>query len=58
ARRIAAEAPRWLAPGGCVLTETSERQAPAAVEAFTRAGLTTRLAVSEEWYAQVVIGVA
>ncbi|MEV5343266.1 putative protein N(5)-glutamine methyltransferase [Streptomyces sp. NPDC052676] len=58
ARRVAAEAPRWLAPGGCLLTETSERQAPAAVEAFTRAGLTTRLAVSEEWYAQVVIGVA
>ncbi|QIJ61041.1 putative protein N(5)-glutamine methyltransferase [Streptomyces sp. JB150] len=58
ARRVAAEAPRWLAPGGCLLTETSERQAPAAVEAFTRAGLTARLAVCEERYAQVVIGVA
>ncbi|MEU1269800.1 putative protein N(5)-glutamine methyltransferase [Streptomyces sp. NPDC005799] len=55
-RRVAAEAPHWLAPGGCLLTETSEAQAPAAVEAFTRAGLTTRLAVSEEWYAHVVIG--
>ncbi len=32
-RRVTAEAPRWLAPGGCLLVETSERQAPAAVEA-------------------------
>ncbi|WP_155059590.1 putative protein N(5)-glutamine methyltransferase [Streptomyces blattellae] len=55
-RRVAAEAPRWLAPGGCLLVETSERQAPAAVEAFLGAGLTTRLAVSEELYAHVVIG--
>jgi release factor glutamine methyltransferase len=56
-RRVAAEAHGWLAPGGCVLVETSERQAPAAVDAFTRGGLTTRLAVSDELYAQVVIGV-
>ncbi|MEU7405804.1 MULTISPECIES: putative protein N(5)-glutamine methyltransferase [Streptomyces] len=56
-RRVAAEAPDWLAPGGCLLVETSERQAPAAVAAFTRAGLTTRLAVCEELYAHVVIGV-
>jgi release factor glutamine methyltransferase len=55
-RRVAAEAPRWLVPGGCLLVETSERQAPAALEAFTRSGLTTRLAVSEELYANVVIG--
>lgn len=56
-RRVAAGAPGWLAPGGCLLTETSERQAPAAVRAFTGAGLTTRLAVSEELSAHVVIGV-
>ncbi|MET8944335.1 putative protein N(5)-glutamine methyltransferase [Streptomyces sp. NPDC004542] len=56
-RRVAAEAPGWLAPGGCLLAETSERQAPAAVDAFTRAGLTTRLAASEELYAHVVVGV-
>ncbi|MEW2515189.1 putative protein N(5)-glutamine methyltransferase [Streptomyces sp. NPDC046870] len=56
-RRVAAGAPEWLAPGGCLLTETSERQAPAAVRAFEAAGLTTRLAVSEELYAHVVIGV-
>ncbi|MEW2609860.1 putative protein N(5)-glutamine methyltransferase [Streptomyces sp. NPDC047880] len=56
-RRVAAGAPRWLAPGGCVLVETSRHQAPAAVEAFERNGLTTHLAVSEELYAHVVIGV-
>ncbi|GGM08246.1 methylase [Streptomyces fumigatiscleroticus] len=56
-RRVAAEAPRWLAPGGCVLTETGEHQAPAAVDAFARAGLATRLAVCEESDAHVVIGV-
>ncbi|MEU9975399.1 putative protein N(5)-glutamine methyltransferase [Streptomyces sp. NPDC051014] len=56
-RRVAAGAPEWLAPGGCVLVETSERQADAAVRAFAAAGLTARLAVSEELYANVVIGV-
>ncbi|MFE7167805.1 putative protein N(5)-glutamine methyltransferase [Streptomyces sp. NPDC057616] len=56
-RRVAAGAPDWLAPGGCVLVETSERQAAAALEAFTASGLTSRLAVSEELYATVVVGV-
>ncbi|MFF4301233.1 putative protein N(5)-glutamine methyltransferase [Streptomyces sp. NPDC001601] len=56
-RRVAAGAREWLAPGGCVLVETSEHQAEDAVRTFRRAGLTTRLAVSEELYANVVIGV-
>ncbi|MFF4507411.1 putative protein N(5)-glutamine methyltransferase [Streptomyces sp. NPDC001401] len=56
-RRVAAEARRWLAPGGCLLVETSERQAAAAVDAFTTGGLRARLAASEELYANVVIGV-
>jgi release factor glutamine methyltransferase len=55
-RRVAAEAPGWLAPGGHLLVETSERQAPHAVQAFTDSGLTPRLAVDEELYATVVIG--
>ncbi|CAM5690705.1 putative protein N(5)-glutamine methyltransferase [Streptomyces canus] len=55
-RRVATEAPRWLAPGGCLLVETSEHQASTAVDAFTHSGLTPRLAVSEELYAHVVIG--
>ncbi|MFF7356344.1 MULTISPECIES: putative protein N(5)-glutamine methyltransferase [Streptomyces] len=56
-RRVAAGAPEWLAPGGCLLSETSAHQAPAAVRAFSGAGLTTRLAVSDELSAHVVIGV-
>ncbi|MCX4459179.1 putative protein N(5)-glutamine methyltransferase [Streptomyces sp. NBC_01340] len=55
-RRVTAEAARWLAPGGCLLVETSEHQASAAVEAFARGGLTATLAVSDELYANVVIG--
>ncbi|WP_405577408.1 putative protein N(5)-glutamine methyltransferase [Streptomyces sp. NBC_01092] len=55
-RRVAAEAPRWLAPGGCLLIETSERQAPTALDAFIGSGLSARLVVSEELYANVVIG--
>ncbi|MGX4694012.1 putative protein N(5)-glutamine methyltransferase [Streptomyces sp. JNUCC 63] len=55
-RRVAAEAPAWLAPGGCLLAETSERQAPEALAVFTRAGLTARLAVSEDLCANVVVG--
>jgi release factor glutamine methyltransferase len=38
-RRVVAVAPRWLAPAGVVLIETSERQAPALVEAAATAGL-------------------
>lgn len=56
-RRVADGAPGWLAPGGRLLVETSSRQAPAAVEAFTGAGLHTRLAVCEERCAHVVTGV-
>ncbi|MES5820196.1 putative protein N(5)-glutamine methyltransferase [Streptomyces sp. RG80] len=56
-RRVVAEAPDWLAPGGCLFVETSERQAPTAVETFARGGLAARVVVSEEWYANVVIGV-
>ena len=55
-RRVVAGAPSWLAPGGSLLVETSERQAPPAVEIFTAGGLTTRVATSEELYATVVIG--
>ncbi|MEV5987752.1 putative protein N(5)-glutamine methyltransferase [Streptomyces sp. NPDC052051] len=57
-RRVTAEAARWLAPGGALLVETSERQVPPATEAFTQGGLDVRLAVSEELYANVLIGTA
>ncbi|MFF0444958.1 putative protein N(5)-glutamine methyltransferase [Streptomyces sp. NPDC004609] len=55
-RRVAAGAREWLAPGGSLLFETSERQAEKAVEIVARNGLAPRVAVSEELYATVVIG--
>ncbi len=55
-RRVIAQAPRWLAPGGHLLVETSERQAPRTVEVFARDGLSPRVAVCDELYATVVIG--
>jgi release factor glutamine methyltransferase len=55
-RRVAAGAPRWLAPGGHLLVETSERQVPWAVGIVGGDGLPTRVARSEELDATVVIG--
>jgi release factor glutamine methyltransferase len=55
-RRVVAEAPRWLAPGGSLLIETSERQAPIAADAFTAAGLAVRVAEDGEIGATVIIG--
>ena len=55
-RRVTAAAPLWLAPGGHLLFETSERQVPQAVETVTRDGLIARVATSDELYATVVIG--
>ena len=55
-RRVSAAAPLWLAPGGSVLVETSDRQAAVTVEAFAHAGLVPRVARSEDMDATVVIG--
>jgi release factor glutamine methyltransferase len=55
-RRVTGEASRWLAPGGCLLVETSESQAPQAVETVARSGLIPSVAGSEEFNATVVIG--
>jgi release factor glutamine methyltransferase len=55
-RRVTAAATLWLAPGGHLLFETSERQAPQAVEAVARNGLIPRVASSDELYATVVVG--
>lgn len=55
-RRVAARAPRWLAPGGHLLVETSEEQAPRAAEVFARSGLRPRVVSSEELGATAVIG--
>jgi release factor glutamine methyltransferase len=55
-RRVIADAPRWLAPRGHLLVESSKRQAPELVEAVVRSGLSPRLSGSAELNATVVIG--
>jgi release factor glutamine methyltransferase len=55
-RRVAAGAAGWLAPGGYLLSETSERQASLAEAALAAAGLTARVARSADLAATVVIG--
>jgi release factor glutamine methyltransferase len=55
-RRVIAAAPEWLAPGGHILVETSEEQAPSTAQAFTEAGLRPRVTMSEELGATVVMG--
>lgn len=54
-RRAAARAPDWLAPGGSLLTETSDHQAAGALRVLGQAGLTPRLATSPRRGAIVVI---
>ncbi|MET9950124.1 putative protein N(5)-glutamine methyltransferase [Streptomyces sp. NPDC006339] len=54
-RRVAAEAVDWLAPGGHLLSETSERQAGQALAAVTAQGLTARIVEDEELYATVIV---
>jgi release factor glutamine methyltransferase len=55
-RRVTTAATAWLAPGGHLLIETSERQALSTAEAFERDGLTPRVVDCEELSATVVIG--
>jgi release factor glutamine methyltransferase len=55
-RRVAAGAPGWLAPGGHLLIETSERQVSSAEAAFDASGLAVRVARSADLDATVVIG--
>jgi release factor glutamine methyltransferase len=55
-RRIAAIAPRWLAPDGCLLIETSDRQARLTAAAMSRHGLRPRTVSDDTIEATVVIG--
>jgi release factor glutamine methyltransferase len=55
-RRAAARAPDWLAPGGTLLVETSERQAALMADVMTSAGLSPRVHTDEEMGATVVTG--
>jgi release factor glutamine methyltransferase len=55
-RRVAASASLWLAAGGHLLVETSERQAPQTFEIFARNGLIPQVSRFDELDATVVIG--
>ena len=55
-RRVSRLAPRWLGPGGHVLVETSEVQAPLAVAIFGDDGLVARIVTAEDLDATVVVG--
>ena len=55
-RRVAAGAPGWLAAGGSLLIETSERQAPLTRAAMVAAGLATTIVSDDDLDATVVIG--
>ncbi|MEH7069975.1 putative protein N(5)-glutamine methyltransferase [Priestia megaterium] len=55
-RRVAAEAPIWLAPGGHLLVETSQKQALQTAEIFAENGLIPKVANCVELDATVVIG--
>lgn len=55
-RRVAAGAPRWLAPGGAMLVEVGEEQVTAAAAAVTATGLRARVARSAELAATVMVG--
>ncbi|MEU0508800.1 putative protein N(5)-glutamine methyltransferase [Amycolatopsis sp. NPDC006125] len=55
ARRVVAGAPEWLAPGGRLLIETSEQQAPLLSRAAAGAGLAARVVTSEELDATAIV---
>lgn len=55
-RRISAAAPSWLAPGGHVLIEVSERQLPVAMGVFEADGLSASAAHDDDLDATAVIG--
>ncbi|GAB3761949.1 release factor glutamine methyltransferase [Nocardioides ginsengisegetis] len=54
--RVAAGATDWLRPGGALLIETSDRQAPATAALVTRAGLVAEVAADDEVGGTCVIG--
>ena len=55
-RRVAAEAPAWLASGGHVFVEMSDHQAPLAAAVLREHGLTTCITSDDELGATVVRG--
>ncbi|GAA1764105.1 putative protein N(5)-glutamine methyltransferase [Agromyces humatus] len=56
-RRVVASAARWLAPGGMLLIETSERQASTAADLMREGGLAPRV-MNDEDDGTIVVGEA
>lgn len=56
ARRVAADALTWLAPGGSVIVETSRAQAPTLTAVFRAHGLEARVVMDEDLDATMVVG--
>jgi release factor glutamine methyltransferase len=54
-RRVATEVPRWLAPRGHIIVETSQAQSPTAAEVLHRAGLAARVVTDAQLDATAVI---
>jgi release factor glutamine methyltransferase len=55
-RRVIAGAPAWLAPGGHLLVETSDAQAPQVLDAVRAAGLVPRQVRDDDTGATIVTG--
>jgi release factor glutamine methyltransferase len=54
-RRVAAGAPRWLAPGGHLVVETGRRQAPTTRSVLEAAGLVARVVTDDDLDATAVV---
>lgn len=54
-RRIVAESPPWLAPGGSVVIETSREQSEGTAALFAASGFTARIVEDDERDATVVV---
>lgn len=54
-RRVAAGAPRWLAPGGVLISEITEAQTAAAVETATGYGLTATVLTNDDLDARAIL---
>lgn len=55
-RRVAAEAPLWLAPGGHLFFETGVDQSMAASDIVSSSGLAARIVTSSHFHATLIVG--
>lgn len=55
-RRVAAEAPQWLAPGGHLFFETGADQSLAAAEIVGKFGLAARIVTSSHFHSTLIVG--